>query len=193
MNEENENLTDHEYDGIREYDNPLPNWWLVTFFATIIFGFIYWIHYEFGGAPTQQAELRSDLAQIEAQNEAQNKIDHRHQSTDNEDELTKLMNAVSAVAQGKEVFQAKCAACHGNELQGVIGPNLVDEYWLHGKGQLTEITGIIRNGVPEKGMPAWESLLKNEEIQVVAAYIGANRGTKPAHPKPPQGEKVVNY
>src|SRR5574343_592852 len=92
----------HEYDGIKEFDNPLPGWWLVTIYATIIFAFIYVIHYEFGSGPTLAQEPK-------------------------------------VLAMGAEVFTGKCASCHGNELQGLIGPNLTDKYWIHGKGKISDI------------------------------------------------------
>ncbi len=190
MNDEKNILTNHEYDGIQEYDNPLPNWWLITFLATIIFSFIYWIHYEFGGAPTQLENLKADLAMIETQSK-QSKPTLAITPVETEEDLKKLLSETKHVSQGRDVYQAKCSACHGQELQGTIGPNLVDEYWLHGKGNLSDIIAVVRKGVLDKGMPAWETMLKEEEIKYVVAFISSLEGTKPANSKPPQGEKVV--
>lgn len=190
MSDQKENLTGHEYDGIQEYDNPLPNWWLMTFLGTIIFSFIYWIHYEFKVGPTQLEELKSDLAMIEAQSKQST---HSPVATpvETEEDLKKLVSDPNIVNKGRDVFQAKCSACHGQELQGTIGPNLVDEYWIHGKGHLTDIIAVIRKGAVDKGMPAWDTMLKDEEIKSVVAFISSLEGSKPANPKPPQGEKVV--
>jgi cytochrome c oxidase cbb3-type subunit 3 len=185
MSDDRENLTGHNYDGIEEYNNPLPTWWLWTFFLTIIFGFHYWIHYEFGGAPTQVQELKQEMAQILVLQKSQ------PQQDDNEDELVKLLGSVEIKSQGAAVFQAKCAVCHGAELQGLIGPNLVDEYWISGKGRMPEITSVVRSGVLDKGMPAWEGQLKSDEIRAVAVFVKANAGARPANPKQPQGNKVV--
>lgn len=190
MSDEKENLTNHEYDGIQEYDNPLPHWWLMTFLATIIFAFIYWIHYEFGGTTNQLTELKTDLALIEEQTK-QSQPPSEITSVETEEDLKKLVSDTSFVTKGREVFQAKCSACHGQELQGTIGPNLVDEYWLHGKGQLTDIITVVRKGVLDKGMPAWDTMLKEDEIKSVVAFISSQEGTKPANSKPPQGDKVV--
>ncbi len=190
MNDEKENLTGHEYDGIQEYDNPLPNWWLATFFATIIFGFNYWIHYQFGEAPTQLEELKTDMAIIESKNKQANQPQNPV-NAENESDLKKLLSDSNSVSKGKEVYQTKCSACHGQELQGSIGPNLVDEYWIYGKGHLSEIISVVRRGVLDKGMPAWGTMLKEDEIKSVVVFIGSKQGTKPANPKPPQGEKVV--
>lgn len=177
-------LMEHNYDGIQEYDNPLPAWWLITFFGTIIFGFHYWIHYEFGGGATLNQELKSDLAAVKA-------LTPNTENVDKEETLAALVKSDTALAQGKEVYAAKCAACHGPEMQGLIGPNLVDEYWIHGKGKLVDIAVVVRKGVLDKGMPNWDNQLKDAEIQSVTAYIYAGRGTKPANSKPPQGEKIV--
>ena len=179
-------VTDHDYDGIKEYDNPLPTWWLVTFFATIIFAFHYWIHYEFGGAMDQKAELKQDMAQVQ-------QLQQKHPpSVDKEDELQKLAGSTEVIKKGSEVFAAKCAVCHGPELQGVIGPNLTDEYWIHGRGTLVDIAQVIRSGVLDKGMPNWESQLQNDEIRALTVFVASRKGSHPANPKAPQGEKIAN-
>lgn len=180
-----EELKDHEYDGIQEYDNPLPAWWLWTFLATIIFGFLYWIHYTTGAGLTQNQELKVDLAALAAAHPA------RPAQGYDDGELTQLMANAAVLGRGGEAFAAKCAACHGPDLQGLIGPNLVDDYWLHGQGRAADIALIIRQGVPEKGMPTWDGQLKDDEIKALAAFIKSRQGTHPANPKPPQGDKVV--
>lgn len=182
-NNDDKYLMEHNYDGIQEYDNPLPAWWLITFFGTIIFGFHYWIHYEFGGGKTLKDELKINLAAVRA-------LSPNSDNVDKEETLAALVSDSAALAKGKEVYVAKCAACHGPEMQGLIGPNLVDEYWIHG-GKLVDIAVVVRKGVLDKGMPNWETQLKDAEIQSVTAYVYAARGSKPANPKPPQGEKIV--
>ena len=156
-----------------------------TFFVTIIFSFIYWIHYEFGGGQTQRAELAADLARIEA-------IKAAAPATEDSDDVYARLLADAAVGEsGGAVFAGKCAACHGNELQGLIGPNLTDEFWIHGKGTPKDIAAVVRKGVLDKGMPPWEGQLKDDEIRAVTVFIASRAGTKPPNPKPPQGEKVV--
>lgn len=183
MSDEKDRLTDHEYDGIREYDNPLPNWWLLTFFATIMFSMLYFLHYMSGSGPSLKQEL--ELAMEE--------IDRRHSSAPksefSEDELLAQMQSTDLV-KATEIYEGKCAACHGNALQGVIGPNLTDEFWLHGRGTRKDIVGLIRSGIPEKGMPPWENLLKSEEIVALGALIVAKQDARPEGARPPQGEKV---
>ena len=179
-------ILDHGYDGITEYDNPLPTWWLVSLFGTIIFAFLYWIHYEFSGGQTNLQELNSDMARIE---QAKQKSPS---SGDSEEEYKKLLGSAPILAKGASAFQAKCAVCHGQEMQGIIGPNLVDQYWIHGKGTLVDIAKSIRLGIVEKGMPAWDSQLPNDEIVALVVYIASRQGSNPQNAKSPQGEKVEN-
>lgn len=184
MNTEDKNLTDHDYDGIQEFDNPMPAWWLWIFLGTIIFGFHYWIHYEFGGGQDQRSELAEDLKTIEKLRSA------RPADTDSNEEIEKLLASGPAIDQGRVVYQAKCAVCHGPELQGLIGPNLVDNYWIHGTGEGKTIAGVIRTGVLDKGMPAWTGILKSDEIKFVTALILKEKGSTPKNPKAPQGAKI---
>lgn len=186
MNKEDDKLLkDHSYDGIQELDNPLPDWWLFTFLATIIFAFLYYIHYEFSGGQTIAQELKEDLAMIDTQRK-QNPV-----PADSEDELMKLLSSAAIQEEGKVVYAAKCAACHGPQLQGLIGPNLTDDFWIHGTGKLGEIAAVIRKGVLDKGMPPWEGQLKDAEIKAVTVFVSSQRGTSPPNPKAPQGEKIV--
>lgn len=185
MGNETDQLKDHAYDGIQEYDNPLPAWWLATFFITIIFGFLYWIHYEFGGGQSQYAELNADLAKYEALKTS------APAPTESEEELLKLIAAAETVKEGEGLFASRCAACHGNELQGLIGPNLVDEFWIHGKGTFTEVMNVVAKGVLDKGMPNWDGQLSPKELKTVTAFILSRKGSKVPNPKAPQGDKVA--
>jgi len=178
-------LKDHSYDGIQELDNPLPNWWMVTFLGTIIFGFLYWIHYEFAGGQTQYEELKQDMAHIEMLKKKAPAV------ADSEEDLVQLLGSAAVLEEGKAIYLAKCAACHGPELQGSIGPNLVDEFWISGQGRMSDIIMVTRKGVLDKGMPNWDEMLKDSEIKAVAAYIAKQQGTNPPNPKPPQGEKKI--
>lgn len=177
-------LKNHEYDGITEYDNPLPNWWLVTFFGTIIFAFIYFLHYEFGGGETQEQELAAALSQIEKTKNAQ------PVAVASEADLETLLKDPKVIAAGEKIFAANCVACHGVELQGMIGPNLVDKYWLHGKGDSQGVMDVVKKGVLDKGMPAWESVLGAQDVIATTAYVLSKKGTQPANAKAPQGELV---
>ncbi|MEZ0391772.1 MAG: cbb3-type cytochrome c oxidase N-terminal domain-containing protein [Pseudobdellovibrionaceae bacterium] len=174
-------LLDHSYDGIQEYDNPLPNWWLMTFFGTIIFSFIYFIHYQFGGGQNQIQELEVSMKELP---KAAEKIW-------SEQELQAQSEGHERLEEGKRVFAAKCAACHAAEGQGMIGPNLTDKFWLHGKGHRADLIKVISKGVTEKGMPAWEGLVNEKEMLGLVGYVYSLRKTKPAQAKAPQGVEVT--
>ena len=174
----------HSYDGITEYDNPLPTWWLWTFFLTIIFSFIYYVHYTVGGGPTLSDELKVAMAEIQKGKE------QVPVAIESEEKLVEIMKKDGFLELGATAFTAKCAACHGNELQGLIGPNLTDKYWIHGKGTRTDIIKVVRDGVPDKGMPPWGQTMSSEEAYAVTAYIYSKLGSNPANAKAPQGNLV---
>jgi cytochrome c oxidase cbb3-type subunit 3 len=176
----------HEYDGIIEHDNPLPTWWLWTFFLTIIFAFLYFLHYQFAGGLTLNQELAVNMAELEktkASSQASAPVE-------TEDSLKEEFDKIDANA-GAAVFAGKCAACHGQELQGLIGPNLTDHFWIHGKGTRMDIVKVIREGAADKGMPPWGPVLKRDELYQVAKYIMSKVDSKPAGAKAPQGEEVT--
>ncbi len=175
----------HTYDGIQELDNPLPGWWLATLYLTIIFSVGYFAYYNLGSGPTltQEFEANQKAREIIALSNPSNS------SGPSDSELNAILNDTSKVAAGKEIYTGKCAACHGPQGQGVIGPNLTDKYWIHGS-KISDIYKIIKNGVNEKGMPPWGGMLKQEELITVSAYVKSLKGTNPANPKAPQGNEV---
>lgn len=174
----------HVYDGIVEENNPMPDWWVWLFIGTVIFGFIYWLHYQVGGGTTQLEEYNNSMAAFQQRIE-KNAV----AAVDTEESLSEYMKNEAALMSGKSLFADKCAMCHGNLLEGKIGPNLTDRYWIHGKGSRMDLVEVIRKGVPEKGMPPWEGLLKPLEVKNVAAYVFANIGTEPPGAKAPEGNK----
>ena len=179
-------ILDHSYDGIQEYDNPLPRWWLAIFWATIIFTPFYILYFHFGGG--MLATERYDEAMIayfDKQAEQLLALGEISEGT-----LVDLMADSSMMNGGRKVFQSKCATCHGMFGEGGIGPNLTDEYWLHG-GQLLDIYRTVREGVPSKGMLAWERQLRPAELMAISSYVGSLLGNEPPNPKAPQGERFT--
>ncbi len=177
-------LTDHAYDGIRELDNRLPPWWLYGFYITIIFGVTYVLNYHvFQTGKLQEEEYIAEMERAEAEVTAylatlDNLIDETSVTfTSEEPELL----------AGQEIYISKCSACHGQQGEGGVGPNLTDPYWLHG-GNIQSIFKTIKYGVPAKGMISWEAQLIPKEMQQVASYIYTLEGTTPENPKEPQGE-----
>lgn len=178
----------HDYDGIQELDNRMPPWLAFLFQITIIFAVVYLLIYhgfKIGDLP--QAELEKDLKIAAVQKAAY--LEKEGAKID-ENSVT-LTTDGGELAKGKELFIANCAACHAADGGGTVGPNLTDKYWLHGGG-IKEVFKVIKYGVPEKGMIAWEKQMKPQEIQYVSSFIvGELVGTTPAVAKEPQGEEWI--
>lgn len=171
-------LLDHDYDGIRELDNALPAWWIATFVGTVIFGFIYYLHYSSGAGPTSDQELKASMAVIK---------DLRGSGPQYSEESLGALFGVDKSEAGRGLFAGKCAACHGPDGGGLIGPNLTDRFWLNGQGRRIDIHRVIVEGVPAKGMPPWGEALPPEEIVALASYVYSLSGTNVPGGKPPQG------
>ena len=177
---------DHDYDGIKELNNPIPPWFNVLFYGTVVFAIIYLFAYHvFDIAPLQGKEYENQVAVAEKQ-----KNDFLKKAGNLVDENSvKAVTDQKLLTAGAELFTSKCAACHGQKGEGTVGPNLTDEYWLHG-GTINDVFKTIKYGVPAKGMIAWQSTLNPIEMQNVASYIISLQGTNPAGGKEPQGEKM---
>lgn len=180
-------LLDHDYDGIRELDNNLPPWWKYGFYLTIVFAFVYLIAYHVtGSAKLQLAEYEEELSIAEQQKHERMKTLAGFVTEEN---VTVLLDA-EALGKGKEIFQKNCAACHLANGGGQVGPNLTDEFWIHGGG-IKNIFKTIVHGVPAKGMISWQAQLSPKQIQQVSSYILTFHGTNPPGAKEPQGDKWV--
>ncbi len=184
---ESEVKLDHNFDGIEELNNPLPPWWSAGFIITVIIAAVYVVFYfttyydanKMG--KWQETEYQAEVAQAQAEIEAYKKA---HGIVD-ENTVTVLKDAQS-LEEGKQIYLKNCAACHGPDGGGGIGPNLTDDKWIHGC-DIKSLFKVINNGVLSKGMPAWKNL-GSQNIQKVASYVLSLQGTKPANPKAPQGE-----
>ena len=181
-------LLSHNYDGIEEYDNDLPNWWKYLFVVTLVFGFVYVIYYHMGPGQSQEEVLVDHLAMIEKE-KAIKAEKEAAMAKDSTVDLAAIVGDANMISKGKDVFVGKCAACHRADGGGMIGPNLTDNYWIHG-GSLEQIKAVIENGVLDKGMLAWKGQISDTEINSVLAYIVSIKGSNPANPKEPQGDEV---
>ena len=183
LEKEADMLLDHDYDGIKELDNALPPWWKYGFYITIAVAVFYTLKFEVwhsGMNPTQEyaAEMTAAKIQTDAYLAA---------AKDNVDENSVTDLDSKGAAAGKEIFTKTCVACHLAEGQGSVGPNLTDDYWIHG-GSIKDIFKTIKYGFPDKGMQSWQSTYSPVEMQQLASYIRTLKGTNPPNPKAPQGD-----
>ena len=180
-----EALTGHEYDGIQEYDNPLPGWWKWLFVATIIFCGPYFAYYHFGNTS------RSVAAQFEVA-EAENmrlQFAEIGELKPDAPTLVKFSNDDRWVLFGQSVFKQHCVACHGTLAQGGVGPNLTDEHFKNIR-TIEDILRVINNGAGAGAMPAWQNRLDENERILVSAYVASLRGTNVDGGKAPDGQLI---
>ena len=180
-------LLEHDYDGIQELDNDLPPWWLYLFYITIAWSVVYLLHYHvLGTGDLQEAEY---LAEMQAAEKKQQELRLERAREGAAAALTTQLSDEASLASGKAVYTQHCLACHGAFGEGGVGPNMTDEYWIHG-GNMTDVVNTILDGVPAKGMISWRPILKPQEVTEVASYILSLQGTNPANAKAPEGEKA---
>jgi cytochrome c oxidase cbb3-type subunit 3 len=178
MNQLHDVVRGHDFDGIQEFDNRLPNWWLWTFYLACIFSVGYWIHYHvLGTGALPPAELARSI-----QEEGKRALQMTPEA------LAALAADADAVGRGKDVFVTQCVACHRQDGGGVpaLGPNLTDKFWIHG-GRPDQIYHTVVNGVPGKAMVPWGPALGATKCQEVTAYVLTLRNTNVGNGKPPEG------
>lgn len=187
VEKEKDLMLDHDYDGIRELDNSLPPWWKYGFYLTIIIAavYLYRFHISHEG-PSSLEEFAAEMEKGEA-----DKAAYLAKSANNVDEssVTLLVDG-AALAEGKDLFVKNCAACHLADGGGVVGPNLTDDYWLHG-GSVKDVFKSIKYGWQDKGMKSWKDDFSPRQMQELASFVKSLKGTHPAAPKEKQGELYI--
>jgi len=184
VEEEESIMLDHNYDGIKELDNHLPPWWKWLFYFTIGWSAVYLLVYHvFDVFPLMYEEYDIQIEKAELALE-----ERKEQGMEVIDESTvAFTDAADNLANGKTIFERQCASCHRTDGGGQIGPNLTDDYWLHG-GSIQDIFSTIKYGVPAKGMISWQGMLSPSDMRDVGSYIMTLRGTNPPNPKEAEGE-----
>lgn len=175
-------LMDHDADGIRELDNNLPRWWVWLFNICIVFAVCYLAYFHvFKLGDLQAAQYVKESKEGDTIKSAALKAF--------EDSLPTLIPSKDRdiLDHGHSIFLHNCAPCHRADGGGLVGPNLCDDYWIHGSNFVDNLHTIV-NGVPGKGMLTWRGVLKPNEIYSVASYIYTLRGTHPPNPKPPENQ-----
>ena len=176
----------HVYDGIEEHDNRLPRWWLMTLWGAVVFAFGYWMWFQtfsVGVSPRAAFDQEMLARQVQAT------VAAAQAGVVNDDVIARLSQDPAAVERGRVVYTSTCQACHADKGQGLVGPNLTDDAWLHGD-RPTQILAIIDGGVIAKGMPGWGPALGVEKTKDVAAFLLTLKGTN-IPGKEPQGIVVV--
>ncbi len=176
-------LMAHEYDGIREFDNPLPGWWRALFWLSILFCGPYTLWYHFGNGVSIQGEYQQELA-----DQADRLIQTYGKLTPDEPTLLRFMDDKIAMAGMGALFRSKCAQCHNADASGNVGPNLTDDSWINVK-TLTDIPAVISAGVAAKGMPTWKGQLADTQIVLLGSYVAELR-RHPVPGKAPQGNVI---
>lgn len=178
----------HKYDGIKEYDNPMPGWWVWIFIGSVVFAVVYYVGITFMGfVDTYEDDLaasQEELETIRANYAAANPVFQVDEAS-----LETYVGDAAQVTAGGVLYTANCAVCHGQAGEGVIGPNLTDNYWIHDASNVG-IYEVITNGVLDKGMTPWGDILSPEERGQLVAFVRSLVGTNPPNPKDPQGELV---
>jgi cytochrome c oxidase cbb3-type subunit 3 len=185
---EDQLLLAHDYDGIKELDNTLPPWWVYLFYGCIVFAVVYLVRFEIMGGDNQETELKNEMAQAKIE-----VAEYMKTAPDLMDEKTvTLLTDPADLAAGKVIYTTNCVACHRPDAGGQIGPNLTDEQWILGGGIKNVFHTLVNGGRDGKGMISWKATLKPKEMQKVASYVLSLRGTNPLDPKAPEGEIWVD-
>lgn len=169
--------THHDYDGIRELDNPMPAWLRFIFIGTIVFAVVYMIHYHF----LKTGPLSREEYEIEMATAAET-----YKSVELPDDQLIQVTDAGRLTAAEAVFVENCATCHRKDLGGESGPNLTDAYWIHG-GTVKDLYQTITNGVPGKAMISWKDRISSQERLAIASYILSKQGSNPANPRAPEG------
>lgn len=183
LEQEADRLLDHDYDGIKELDNALPPWWKYGFIITIFIAVLYLLKYEvWHNGPNPTEEYNNEMATATEQVN-----NYLASLKNNVDEKTVTMSDAAGIAAGGVSFAKTCVPCHGTKGEGGVGPNLTDDYWLHG-GKIADLFKTIKYGYPDKGMQSWQATYSPIQIQELASYVKSLRGTNPPNGKAAQGD-----
>ena len=179
-------LTDHSYDGIQEYDNPLPGWWKFLFWLFIFFAPFYVLYFHFGvEGRTVHDQYDRHMASV-----FELKFKQIGELTPDRETVTKYMNDPEWRAVGKVVFKTNCVSCHGANGEGAIGPNLTDDHWKNVR-YVEDIAKVISDGAANGSMPAWKNRLSHvNQIVLTAAYVASLRENPVSGTRPPEGNVI---
>lgn len=192
LDDEKDKLMDHEYDGIRELDNHMPVWWLWLFYFTAAWGFLYLLYYQFTGVgATQHEQYEMEMAEAAEKYGSNNNADGESIATIS----WAFEYDEASIARGEEVYLSTnnlCFTCHGNAGEGLVGPNLTDELWIHGCSAEDLATNIAA-GFMDKGMMPYGSNapISEGDMTDLISYIASIQDSNPANPKAVDESRAV--
>jgi cytochrome c oxidase cbb3-type subunit 3 len=179
-------MPDHVYDNIRELDNRIPPWFTTLFLGTIVFAAVYMVSYHvLGSSPLMIEEYREEVAEADLQR----RIMIAKEGAIDENALVALVEP-AALGRGRDAYGKYCVSCHGPQGQGMVGPNLTDEFWIHGGG-VKNVYAVIKNGVAAKGMISWQLVFTPKQIQEIASYVLSLQGTNPPNARKAEGDRYL--
>ena len=179
-------LLDHNYDGIQEYDNPLPGWWSALFAGSTVFAVLYMLYFHSGveGRSVHDAYGKEAARVFEKRFAAVGELKADGPT------IVAYMNDPKWLAVGEAVFRANCVSCHGQAGEGNVGPNLTDDYWKN-VTRVEDIAKVIEEGAANGAMPAWRNRLSHvNQVVLTAAYVASLRGSSPTAGKAPEGVPI---
>ena len=181
----NDPITGHQYDGIQEYDNPLPGWWKWAFVITIVISPLYFMYFH-GGAEGRTIVDRYDTALAV---NLRLQFAEIGELTQDRETVLEYLYKPKWLRVGKTIFKTNCKSCHASDGGGLVGPNLCDDEYKNVK-DIGDILTVIQNGANGAAMPAWKTRLSPNELVLSASYVASMRGTVPATAKAPEGRKI---
>lgn len=179
-----EMLTDHTYDGIQEYDNPLPGWWKFLFWVSILFSPVYYFYFHVG-APGRSIEEQYNTHMASMYNLRFSEIGDLKPDRDT---LLQYMNEPDWLAVGEVVYKTNCVSCHGAKGEGLVGPNLTDSHWKNVR-KIEDIVTVINEGAANGSMPAWKNRISHPNQRILAAAYIASLNKNPL-PGPREAEGI---
>ena len=181
-------LTDHEYDGIQEFDNPTPGWWIALFLASCLFSICYYIFFQMG----QQGWTIHDSYESDVVANLKLQFAEVGELESDAGTLFRLLKDPKLLTIGKATYKGNCVSCHGADASGLIGPNLTDDYWKN-VDQIEEIAEVVNEGAANGAMPGWKTRLHPNEVVLVSAYVASLRGQNKKGPRGQEGEIIPSW